>query len=53
MSRSVNIANCKDVKKSKQNPLMKMIEDKKRVIDAIRAGNDLSKLKDIKFVSPI
>lgn len=47
-----NIAT-KGTAKAGQNPFIKMIEDKKNVIKAIRAGKDLSKLKDIKFVSPI
>ncbi|SMC87528.1 hypothetical protein [Pedobacter africanus] len=38
---------------AKVNPFIKMIEDKKRIVDAIRAGQDLSKLKDIKFVTPL
>jgi hypothetical protein len=35
------------------NPIIKLIEDKKRIVEAIREGKDLSKLKDISFVSPI
>jgi len=35
------------------NPIIKLIEDKKRIVEAIREGKDLSKLKDIKFASPI
>lgn len=53
MSRNINIVKGKDVQKSVPNPLIKMIEDKKRVINAIREGKDLSKLKGIKFVSPL
>jgi len=53
MSRNINIVEGKDVQKSMPNPLIKMIEDKKRVINAIREGKDLSKLKGINFVSPI
>ncbi|WP_165456437.1 hypothetical protein [Pedobacter kyonggii] len=53
MSRKINIAEGKDIQKSKSNPLIKMIEDKKRIVNAIREGKDLSKLKGINFVSPI
>ena len=53
MSRNINILNGEDIQKSKSNPLVKMIEDKKRVINVIREGKDLSKLKGISFVSPI
>jgi hypothetical protein len=35
------------------NPFIKMIEDKKRIVEAIRNGKDLSTLKGINFVSPI
>ena len=35
------------------NPIIKLIKDKKRIVEAIREGKDLSKLKDIKFASPI
>jgi hypothetical protein len=40
-------------KGQKANPFIKMIEDKKRIVSAIRNGKDLSKLKDINFVSPL
>ncbi|WP_156166660.1 hypothetical protein [Pedobacter sp. BMA] len=53
MLRNINIVEGKDVQKSIPNPLIKMIEDKKCVINAIREGKDLSKLKGINFVSPI
>jgi hypothetical protein len=39
--------------KSRDNPFIKMIEDKKRIAEAIRNGKDLSTLKGINFVSPI
>lgn len=35
------------------NPFMQMIEDKKRVIEAIKNGKKLSTLKGIKVASPI
>lgn len=47
-----NIAT-KGTVQSAQNPFIKMIEDKKNILRAIRQGKDLSKLKGIKFVSPI
>ncbi|WP_316811482.1 hypothetical protein [Pedobacter heparinus] len=49
---SSNIAN-KGGNKFRVNPFIKMIEDKKRIAEAIRNGKDLSKLKDINFVSPL
>jgi len=39
--------------KSSVNPLVKMMEDKRRIINAIRDGRDLSTLKGINIVSPI
>lgn len=39
--------------KSSTNPLIKMIEDKKRIVKAIKSGKDLSSQKDMKIVSPI
>ncbi|PWK80041.1 hypothetical protein LX99_00505 [Mucilaginibacter oryzae] len=35
------------------NPIVKMIEDKKRIVKAIKNGESLSTLKDIKIVSPL
>jgi len=43
----------KGKEKSSVNPLIKMMDDKRRIIDAIRDGKDLSTLKGIKIVSPI
>ena len=39
--------------KPSANPLIKMMEDKKRIINAIKSGEDLSTLKGIKIVSPL
>jgi hypothetical protein len=39
--------------KSYGNPLIKMMEDKRRIINAIRNGKDLSTIKGITIVSPI
>ncbi|WP_162842714.1 hypothetical protein [Mucilaginibacter pineti] len=35
------------------NPIIQMIEDKKRIIQAIKNGESLSTLKGIKIVSPL
>ncbi len=35
------------------NPIIKMIEDQKRIVKAIKKGEDLSKLKGIKIISPL
>jgi len=43
----------KKEKGSLANPFVKIIEDKKRIVEAIRKGEDMSKLKDIKFAFPI
>lgn len=50
-----NISNNKSKKEkgSSANPFVKMIEDKKRIVEAIRKGEDMSRLKDIKFAFPI
>lgn len=40
-------------KESSANPFVKMIDDKKRIVEAIKKGEDMSKLKDIKFAFPI
>lgn len=53
MSSKIFTVKDKGTQISKSNPLIKMVEDKKLVIQAIREGKDLSKLKGIKFVSPI
>ena len=39
--------------KSYVNPLIKMLGDKKSIINAIRDGRNLSTLKDVNIVSPI
>jgi hypothetical protein len=39
--------------KKEENPFIKIFEDKKRIHEAIRNGQSLSSLKDIKFVKPI
>lgn len=38
---------------NKINPFKKLMDDKQRIVDAIRDGKDLSTLKNIKFVRPI
>ncbi|WP_165500390.1 hypothetical protein [Pedobacter psychroterrae] len=43
----------KDKNPTPKNPIIRMIEDKDKIVEAIRSGKDLSKLKGIKFVSPI
>jgi len=40
-------------KTKKENPIAKMIRDKKRIQEAIANGIPVSSLKDIKFVHPI
>ncbi len=35
------------------NPIITMIEKKKRIVEAIKNGDDLSALKGIKIVSPL
>lgn len=42
-----------EMPKNTLNPIIKMIEDKKSIVKAIRAGKDLSKLKGINLVNPI
>ncbi len=42
----------KNKKPAKPNPFIQMIEDKKRIDQAIQNGEPLSSLKDIKFVKP-
>jgi hypothetical protein len=39
--------------KNFNNPIVQMIEDKKRVVEAIKKGKSLSTLKGIKVVSPL
>ena len=36
-----------------KNPIVQMIEDKKRIVKAIENGESLSTLKGIKIVSPL
>jgi len=43
----------KKTQKNFPNPIVKMIEDKRSIVKAIREGKDLSKLKGINLVSPI
>jgi hypothetical protein len=43
----------KKQKASSVNPFVKMIEDKKKITQAIQDGKPLSSLKDIKFVKPL
>ena len=38
---------------NKVNPFNKLIDDKNRIVEAIKEGRDLSTLKGIKFVRPI
>lgn len=51
--KSISNSKSKNNKKSSTNPFVKMIEDKKRIVETIRKGEDMSKLKNIKFVFPI
>lgn len=47
-------ANKKPAAASKaSNPFIKMLEDKKRINDAIATNTPLSSLKGIKFVKPL
>ena len=39
--------------KVSKNPIIQMIEDKKRIVKAIKKGESLSNLKGIKIVSPL
>jgi len=43
----------KETQKNFPNPIIKMIEDKRSIVKAIREGKDLSKLKGINLVNPI
>jgi sensor histidine kinase regulating citrate/malate metabolism len=43
----------KKTQKNFPNPIVKMIEDKRSIVKAIREGKDLSKLKGINLVNPI
>ena len=36
-----------------KNPIIQMIEDKERIVEAIKNGKSLSTLKGIKIVSPL
>jgi len=36
-----------------KNPIIQMIEDKKRIVKAIKNGESLSTLKGIKIVTPV
>ena len=38
---------------SSKNPIVKMIEDKKRITAAIENGESITNLKGIKIVSPL
>jgi len=53
MSTKMSNIVIKGKEKSSQNPFVKMVEDKKRIVNAIKEGKDLSKLKGINFVCPI
>lgn len=37
----------------KNNPFSKLMDDKKRIAEAVACGDPLSSLKDIKFVRPL
>jgi hypothetical protein len=39
--------------KHTKNPIIQMIEDKERIVEAIKNGKSLSTLKGIKIVSPL
>ena len=49
----VNKKNENTKTKQAQNPIVKMIEDKKRIAKALEGGVDISALKGIKIVSPL
>jgi hypothetical protein len=53
MSRETTNTSTSRKKKTYDNPFIVMINEKKRIIKAIRAGKDLSTLKGINIVSPI
>jgi len=36
-----------------KNPLVQMVEDKKKIISAVKNGEKISSIKGIKFVSPL
>lgn len=38
---------------SYKNPIMQMIDDKKRIMNAIKNGKKLSSIKGVKFVSSL
>ena len=40
-------------KKTVVNPFIKMIDDKKKIDQAVQDGKPLSSLKDINFVKPV
>lgn len=46
-------ANVKHAVGNKVNPFKKLMDDKNRIVEAIKDGKDLSTLKDIKFVRPL
>ncbi|WP_169303411.1 hypothetical protein [Pedobacter cryophilus] len=52
MSKNNTMVN-KAKEKSCVNPLVKMMQDKLTIMNAIKNGKDLSTLKGIKIVSPI
>ena len=53
MAKTNDIIPIKVREKSCVNPLVKMMQDKIKIMNAIKTGKDLSTLKDVKIVSPI
>ena len=52
-SNTGKAASVKQTACNKVNPFNKLMDDKNRIIEAIKEGTDLSTLKGIKFVRPI
>jgi hypothetical protein len=51
--KQVNKNNTVSEVMTSKNPIIQMIEDKKRIVKAIKKGESLSTLKGIKIVSPL
>jgi hypothetical protein len=51
--KSVNKKNIEAEVKHFDNPIMQMIEDKKRVVEAIKQGKSISTVTGIKIASPL
>lgn len=52
MERAYKKAKNSETKQVK-NPIIQMIEDKERIVEAIKNGKSLSTLRGIKVVSPL